>query len=209
MPDSNALNFGRLLDWIEGRLSAEEAAAVAQAAEQADDATRAEIAWLQAFMRVSARTVLAAPPLDTHTALVQRFAEYAQRKRPPSLLRRLAATLTFDSGLQPAAAGLRSAGVQDPPRQLIYSVEIADIALNIQPRQQSQNVDLIGQILPKAGAAADSFIVELVYGGATIGSAAADDLGEFVFENLTPGAYELGLRSQHVDVRITAIELRR
>lgn len=209
MPDSNVLNFGRLLDWIEGRLSAEEAAAVAQAVEQADDATRAEIAWLRAFRAVSAKTVLAAPPRDTHAALIERFAEYAQRKRPPSLLRRLAATLTFDSGLQPAAAGMRGADVQEPARQLIYSVEIADIALNIQPRQQSQNVDLIGQILPKSDAPADSFSVELTQSGMAIGSAAADDLGEFSFENLAPGEYELGLRSQHVDVRIAPVELRR
>jgi hypothetical protein len=124
-------------------------------------------------------------------------------------LRRLAATLTFDSGLQPAAAGMRGADVQEPARQLIYSVEIADIALNIQPRQQSQNVDLIGQILPKSDAPADSFSVELTQSGMAIGSAAADDLGEFSFENLAPGEYELGLRSQHVDVRIAPVELRR
>jgi hypothetical protein len=208
MPDSNVLNFGRLLDWIEGRLSAEEAAAVAQAIEQADDATRAELAWLRAFHGVSAKTLLAAPPADTHAALIQRFAEYAQRRRPPSLLRRLAATLTFDSGLQPAAAGVRGAGVQESARQLIYSVEIADIALNIQPRQQGQRVDLFGQILPKSGAPTENFSVELAQGGVTLSSAAADEFGEFIFEDLALGEYELGLRSQHVDVRIAPVELR-
>lgn len=207
MPNSHTLNFARLLDWVEGRLSPEEAAQVAEQVAQAGE--RADLGWLRAFRQVSAKTTLAAPPPETRDLLRQRFAEYAQAKRPAGMLRRLTATLTFDSSLQPATAGLRSAGTQASQRQLIYAAEIADVALNLQLRQYNQHFDLAGQILPKQAIAPAGFAVELVRDAQPIGTTTADELGEFAFEDLAPGMYELGLRNEQFDLVIAPLELRR
>jgi hypothetical protein len=209
MPNDHTLNFARLLDWLEGRLSDQEAEQVAEQVAQAGEQARADLDWLRAFQQASAKTTLAAPPPETRDLLRRRFAEYAKAKQPTGVLRRLAAMLVFDSNLQPAAAGLRSAGTQASQRQLIYAAEIADIALNIQSRQYNQHFDLAGQILPKSALVPAGFSVELLRDAQPIGTATADDLGEFAFEDLPPGMYELGLRNEQFDLIIAPIELRR
>jgi len=209
MANSPTLNFARLLDWLEGRLSDEEAEQVAEQVAQFGERARADLGWMRAFQQVSAKTTLAAPPPATRDLLRQRFAEYAKAKQPADILRRLAATLVFDSHVQPAAAGLRAAANQPSQRQLIYAAEIADIALNIQSRQYNQHFDLAGQILPKSLIGSVGFSVELLRDAQPIGTTTADDLGEFAFEDLPPGMYELGLRNEQFDLVIAPIELRR
>ena len=58
MPDSEDLKLARLVDWVEGRLSEEEARAVERQVSEADRATREEVAWLRAFARISENTVI-------------------------------------------------------------------------------------------------------------------------------------------------------
>ncbi len=53
MPEPNAVGFGRLLDWVEGRLSEEEARVVEEQVAASSSATREDADWLRAFARVS------------------------------------------------------------------------------------------------------------------------------------------------------------
>ena len=46
MPDSKDVEFTRLVNWVEGRLSEEEARVVEEKV-AADSATRADVAWLR------------------------------------------------------------------------------------------------------------------------------------------------------------------
>jgi len=139
--------FTRLVDWVEGRLSEEEARAVAEEVAAAGDAARADVAWLRAFARVSEDTVIASPPSRVRDALIERFDAYAAGKQHPGLLQRLVATLTFDSTLQPAP-GLRAARAQEAQRQVVYSTDAADVALILRPRASDGLLDLYGQIMP-------------------------------------------------------------
>jgi hypothetical protein len=68
------LTFSQLLDWIEGRLTEEEAAEVARLVESADSETKETVAWLRAFARIANEVVLASPPEEVREALVARFA---------------------------------------------------------------------------------------------------------------------------------------
>ena len=198
--------FARLMDWVEGRLSEGEARAVGEQVAAAGGAARAEVAWLRAFARVSEDTVIASPPARVRDALIERFDAYAEGKRHPGLLRRLVATLTFDSTLQPAP-GLRAARAQQAQRQLVYSTDAADVALIIRPRPRDGLLDLHGQILPVDSADPGIFGVQLLKGSSEVATTATNALGEFTFEAVPQGVYEVLAGSDRVEIRLPDVEL--
>ena len=206
MSRSEDEEFARLMDWVEGRLSEEEARAVEEWVAAAGAATRADVAWLRAFARVSEDTVIASPPARVREALIERFDAYAEGKQHPGLLQRLVGTLTFDSTLQPAA-GLRAARTQGSQRQLVYSTDAADVALIVRPRARDERLDLHGQILPVDSDDVGIFGVQLLQGSSEVGTTATNDLGEFAFEAVSPGVYEVLAGSDRVEMRIPDVEL--
>lgn len=221
MTNNADLTFERLTDWIDNRLSAEEAAEVAHlvqraAADGGDTPLQADLAWLQAFQQIREQVTLATPPPRVRSALAGRFAEYLQQReaaeRAPSLFRQLLATLSFDSATQPTSAGLRSV---DAPRirQLIYATDLLDIAVNLQPAPAAGRTDLLGQILPNNEAIRlEQFSVHLVRhtGEGEIGArsthevgiTSVDELGEFRFDALPMGDYQLYLSDNEGDVEL-------
>ncbi len=198
--------FARLMDWVEGRLSEQEARAVEEWVAAAGSATQADVAWLRAFARVSEGTVIASPPARVRETLIERFDAYAEGKRHPGLLQRLVARLTFDSTLQPAP-GLRAARAQEAQRQLVYSTDAADVAMIVRPRASDGLLDLYGQILPVDSADSDIFGVQLLEGSSEVATTATNHLGEFTFEAVPPGVYEVLAGSDRAEIRIPAVEL--
>src|SRR5918998_413121 len=160
MAESQDMEFIRLVDWVEGRLSEGEARAVEERV-AADSAARADVAWLRAFARVSEETVIASLPSEVREELIERFEAYAEGKQHPGLLQRLVATLTFDSNLRPAL-GLRAATAPESQRQLVYSTGAADVALHIRPHPRDGLFDLNGQIFPANTADSSAFADQLV-----------------------------------------------
>src|SRR5918998_5001425 len=205
MAESQDMEFIRLVDWVEGRLSEGEARAVEERV-AADSATRADVAWLRAFARVSEETVIASPPPEVREELIERFEAYAEEKRHPGLLQRLVATLTFDSNLRPAP-GLRAATAPESQRQLVYSTGAADVALHVRPRPRDGLFDLNGQIFPANSAAPGAFGVQLLEGASEVATTATNDLGEFTFEAVAPGVYEVLASNERVELRIPHVTL--
>ena len=109
MAENDNIEFERLLDWVEGRLSEEEAREVEKVA-MADESIRAEAEWLRAFVQMSEKTTLDKPPPEIREELARRFRSYAEEQRRPGFFERIVATLTFDSNARMAVAGFRSAG---------------------------------------------------------------------------------------------------
>ena len=209
MPKSEDVEeFARLLDWVEGRLSEQEARAVEEQVAAAGSTTRADVAWLRAFARISEDTVIASPPSRVRDALIERFEAYAEGKQQPGLLKRLVATLTFDSDLQPAL-GLRAAGTSESQRQLVYSTDAADVAIIVRPRARDGLLDIYGQILAVDGTDSGVFGVQLLEGSSEVATTATNDLGEFTFEAVPPGAYEVLAGSDRVEIRLPQVELHR
>ena len=155
MSNSEDVEFARLVDWVEGHLSEQEARIVEERV-AADATTRADVAWLRAFARISEDAVIVSPPPDVRDALIDRFEAYAEGKQHRGLLERLVATLTFDSNVQPAA-GMRAARAQESQRQLVYSTDAADVAIIVRPRVSDELLDLYGQILPVDSAGSGVF----------------------------------------------------
>jgi hypothetical protein len=138
--------------------------------------------------------------------LISRFRAHAEGRRTPGLLKRVVATLTLDGGLRPAV-GVRSAGTQGARRQLVYSADDLDVALNFLPRARDKNFDLDGQVLPRDDVELGSFSVQLLQSESELGITATDDLGAFAFESIPSGVYEIILSTDRVEVSIAPVEL--
>jgi hypothetical protein len=205
MPNSEDIKFARLVDWVEGRLSEEEARAVEREVAQPDSTTREELAWLRAFGRISEEVVIASPPPQVRDALTERFEAYAQAKRRPGLLKRLVATLTFDSGMQPALSWRATA--PELLRQFAYSTDAADVAIDVRSRPRDGLVDIHGEILPVDVTDSGAFGVQLLAGTSEVATTATNDLGQFAFEAIPPGVYEMIVSSERIEIRIPHLEL--
>ena len=198
--------FSRLVDWVEGRLSEELARVVEEQVAVADASTLADVAWLRKFVRAAEESVLESPPPEVRGALIARFKAHAEGRRTPGLLKRVVATLTFDGGLRPAV-GVRSAGAPGARRQLVYSADDLDVALNFLPRARDKNFDLDGQVLPRDDVELGSFGVQLLQSATELGITATDDLGAFAFESIPSGVYEIILSTDRVEVSVAPVEV--
>ncbi len=178
---------------------------MAQQLERADAETRERVEWLRAFARASERTTLAAPPREVRERLGRRFAAYAEGVREPGLLRRVVATLSFEGGMQPAF-GVRSAGTGETQGQLVYSTDVAEIALNVHPRPGGR-VDLDGQLFPAGEAEPGGFVVQLVSGESDVGITTTDELGEFGFESIAAGEYDILVGNEEVEIQLPSVRL--
>lgn len=187
-------------------MSEEETRAVEEQVAVADSATLADIVWLRKFGRATEGAALQPPPSEVRDALVARFEAYAEGRRMPGLLKRAVATLAFDSGLRPAV-GARSVGAQGIRRQLVYSADFLDIALNFWPRARDRNLDLEGQILPRDDLELGAFNVQMVQDDTELAITTTDELGSFAFESILPGVYTIILSTDQIEVSISPVDL--
>lgn len=207
MPESNKISFERLTDWVEGRLSEAEAAAVAEQVASADEEIRAQAEWLRAFARTRQEIQLSPPPREVRETLTRRFAAHAEEVREPGLLQRLVASLSFDSGLPSAATGARTVGAEEEQRQLAFSTELAEIVVDIMPRPGGRSLDLSGQIFASGEEPLDGFTVRLLREESEIDITISNELGEFTFEDIPYGGYEVVLNAGRFEVLIPRFEL--
>lgn len=205
MPESDDVEFARLVDWVEGRLSEQEARIIEKRA-ATDSATHADAAWLRAFACISEVIIIASPPPEIRETLIERFKVYAEGNQHPGLLQRLVATLTFDSGQQPAL-GWR-ATTPGSQRQFAYSTEAADVTINVRPRPSDRLLHLDGHILPIDSTCSRAFGVQLLAGSSEVATTATNDLCEFAFEAVPRGVYEMIVSSDRVEISIPQVDLR-
>ncbi len=198
--------FPQLVDWVEGRLSEEEARAVEEQVAVGDASTLADVAWLRKFVRAAEDGAHESPPPEVRSTLIARFKAHAEGRRTPGLLKRVVATLTFDGGLRPAV-GARAADTQGTRRQLVYSADGLDVALNFLPRARDKTFDLDGQVLSRHDVELGAFSVQLLQSGTERAITATDDLGAFAFESIPSGVYEIILSTDRVEVSIAPVEL--
>ena len=205
--ESEDKKFARLVDWVEGSLSEREARILEK--QIASDATMHDNAmWLRAFALISEATVIASPPPEVRDSLVKRFEGYAADQRRSGWLKRVVATLSFDSDLQPAF-GLRAAGAPESRRQFVYSSEVADVTINLRTHRPDGLADLYCQIFPVDRKDPGAFGAQLLNDDTEAVTTATNDLGQFSFRSVPPGTYEVLARSDQVEIRLTGVEVRR
>lgn len=200
------VNFSLLVDWVEGRLPEDEARAVEEQVSRADSRTLDDVAWLRKFVKAADNAVLESPPQEVRDALMARFEAHVKGRQTPGFLTRVLATLTFDSNLQPAV-GLRAAGAQQARRQLVYSADAFDVALNFRSRVPDKYVDLEGQLFPRGDEELEPFVVQLLQVGTERALTATDELGSFAVRDIPPGTYEIVLSTDTLEISIAPVAL--
>jgi hypothetical protein len=198
--------FARLVDWVEGRLSEEEAKSVEEQV-AADSTMQTDVAWLRAFNLVSRDTIIASPPSGVRDALVEFFRIYTDHKRRHGVLQRFVAHLSFDSARQPAL-GLRATSAPIPQRDFVYGSEVADLAISIRWRPQDGLWDCDGQVFPLDGTDPGAFGALLLDGSLETATSTTNDLGEFSFGAVAPGTYDVLASSNRVEIRLAGLEIR-
>lgn len=196
----------QLMDWLENRLSPAAAAELAQAVE-ADPQLQERAAWLREFLELSAGLVLADPPSEVRRAATAAFTAYVQTKRPPGILQTLSAMLTSDSWQRLSLAGVRNVSLNTAPRQLIYSSDMVDVALNVQVQSGGRDIDLDGQIFPLDNSEPAGFVVQLLQNGVEQRLTASDAGGKFSLAGLPPGHYNLVISGDWAEIELGPLEL--
>ncbi len=211
-----------LMDWLEGRLSEEQAgqltAQLAALAAAGDDSMAQQMAQLRAFLALRNDLNPIRPlPADAVAALRSQFNDFAQTRRKPSSIERFVAQLVSNAAGTPGMAGVRGAAAQggsaqNSGRHLMYFTRVADVLLDIQKRPGMDGLlfYLQGQIMPnvdtKAGAF-DGCSVQLLRDGFEKSLRVADKLGEFRFEAMPPGSYELIISAERIEIEVAPIDL--
>ncbi|HYE14265.1 MAG TPA: hypothetical protein VD968_07490 [Pyrinomonadaceae bacterium] len=194
--------FARLADLVEGRLAAD-AADETRAHLSACERCSAQAAQLERVTGLMRADHSEDAPRDVLFNAVGLFrARRSAAEERPGLLRRLVASLTFDSSARTTPAfGLRS-GQTAPARQLLFSAGDFDIDVRLAAGGEGWTVS--GQVLGPCGGGE----VEMVAGGREAAHAALNDLCEFTLPPVPEGSYTLRLRLEGVEVEVPELSLR-
>lgn len=166
-----------------------------------------ELKWLETVIPLMATDDSVDPPSWVVQRAVDLFARYGPSPRP-GVMSRIVAALVFDTAAQPGLVGVRSLGVAT--RQCLYRWEGYDIDLSFEPANGTDRVTLTGQILGPS----ESFHevagvpVQLRRGEDVVAQTVTNHLGEFTFERIAVGVYELKVELQGKEAWITPLEVK-
>jgi hypothetical protein len=146
---------------------------------------------------------------DAPEHVIQRALSAWQPRRQavaaPSLLQRVLAVLTFDSGAaSPLAYGMRSAGAA--ARQMLFTAGGHDVDLRIGPAGEAAADQWLfsGQVLGPDGLG----LVSLADAqGRLVGESALDEFGGFRLPAVAAGRYTVTLRLGGAEVELPAIDV--
>jgi hypothetical protein len=116
------------------------------------------------------------------------------------------ASLLFDSFLSPQAAGVRSAATS--ARQLLYAAGCYRIDVRIEPKVDSDNIALVGQVLNSAdpGGSIGEVPVALIRGQRVLAETVTSKFGEFHLESDAEGSFQLRVSVLGEELRLPPIQ---
>ena len=198
------MTVARLVDWVEDKLSAEDAAEVEAALDEGDDDARSTLRCVERFLAAAEDVHQVAPPPELRQVLLEIFEPSSARVSRPRLLQRITAVLTSDSWADLAPAGVRgNTAARD--RHLAFSSAETDLVVDISTAPRGRfRID--GQVLPNTESD-DVFYVQILSGDVEAAITLCDDVGEFTFEDLAPGTYRLVVGTDQAEIIVEPVEL--
>jgi hypothetical protein len=193
--------FERLVDLAEGRLAPDDSRAHLDAC-AACAGRLAQVGHVTGLMRADTSEDA---PRDVFAGAVTLFGARPVRvSAAAGLLRRVIASLSFDSGSQTPAFAVRS-GQPGASRQLLFSAGDVDVDLRLAPAAEGWAVS--GQVLGECGGGgwAELGVAE---GEGEAARARLNELCEFALPNVPAGSYTLRLRLDDLLVEIPNLDLR-
>ncbi|PYS56018.1 MAG: hypothetical protein DMG13_01360 [Acidobacteria bacterium] len=106
-------------------------------------------------------------------------------------LRKIIASLVFDTYDQPLLAGVR--GVGAPPRQLLFRAGDVDVDVKIESMEANDRITLVGQVLSSATKFFDNTPVKLESHGIVRYRTRTNVVGEFSFDEVPKDTYHLSV----------------
>ncbi|MBI3651862.1 MAG: hypothetical protein HY231_12650 [Acidobacteria bacterium] len=186
-------NFERLLDYLDGNLTADEAARLAWHLNTGCAKCAANQNWYQQTRALAASDDMVEPPAWVTKRALRIFE--TQRPRLVERLGQALAALVFDSLSRPALAGARSTETSN--RQLLYNAGDYSIDLQIAPSSKA-SADLVGQILREGETSFESVAnLPLVLSSADKEPflATTNRMGEFTISGIEQGIYDLQIET--------------
>jgi hypothetical protein len=110
---------------------------------------------------------------------------------PAGKLRRIIASLIYDTYDQPMLAGVRRVGV--PPRQLLFRAGDVDVDVKIEAMEANDRITLVGQVLSSTAKFFDNTSVKLESQGSVRYQTLTNPVGEFTFDEVPKDTYHLSV----------------
>jgi hypothetical protein len=129
------------------------------------------------------------PPADLVQWGVNLFQPVMQPKAGG--LRKMIASLVFDTFDQPMLAGVRRVGA--PPRQLLFRAGAVDVDVKIESMEANDRITLVGQVLSSADKFFDNTPVKLEAHGIVRYRTRTNLVGEFSFDEVPKDTYHLSV----------------
>ena len=184
--------FTDLLDWVEGRLTPEQADQVASHVESGDPATLESVDWIREVLREARSAPLVQPPAELSARLRGMFDGL---HHPEQGSEWTDASLLYDTRLGLTAAGVRSA---DDGVHLAFASELGRFVIDATPAGPGE-VDIHGLImLDEAGTGVD---LAFLQGGSLRRAARAARDGRIDVRGVPVDVDELWLTSEDTRVR--------
>jgi hypothetical protein len=130
------------------------------------------------------------PPVELVQWGVNLFQPVMQPK-PAGGLRKIIASLVFDTFEQPMLAGIRRVGA--PPRQLLFRAGDVDVDVKIESMEANDRITLVGQVLSNAAKFFDNTPVKLESHGIVRYRTRTNVVGEFSFDEVPKDTYHLSV----------------
>ncbi|HTX90403.1 MAG TPA: hypothetical protein VMC09_04220 [Anaerolineales bacterium] len=196
-------SFDTLLGFVEETLSPEARREVENHLSLSCNDCERLIARIQKLLHSVQGDESAAPQAEVLEKALGLYRRHLKESKPAGI--QIIANLLFDSRLDMSASMVRGSA---QTRRVLYSAQQIDIDLQITPAKGLHN--LIGQVLDSTRP--DKFIPAFVSiknneTGMLVDGKGTDDLGQFGFQNIQSGRYDLVLEFDTQEVEIRSLEL--
>lgn len=184
------VNAEKLMEYMDGQLTDEAKAMIDSHLSHCSDCLQTS-GELQQFVSWLQSDASNEPPAEALEWGVNLFQPMLQPKESGSKIRKIVASLVFDTFDQPATAGVRRVGA--PPRQLLFRAGDVDVDVKIEAMETNERISLVGQVLSNREKFFDNTPVKLESHGMVRYKTMTNFVGEFVFDEVPKDTYHLSV----------------
>jgi len=181
----------KLMEYMDGLLTDDAKTVISTHLAQCSDCSQTH-QELQTFVLKLQSDSAYEPPAEVLQWGVSLFQPMLQPKETVGgKVRRIIASLIFDTFDQPAVAGVRRVGA--PPRQLLFRAGDVDVDVKIESTDANDRISLVGQVLSNDEKFFDNTPVKLESHGMVRYKTMTNFVGEFTFDEVPKDTYHLSV----------------
>ena len=190
--------FRQLVDWIEGRLTRQDAIEVEAAVQRGGPDIHDTVVWIREFIQFGRDNPLPGPPPIVRQRLQQAFRRHTGDASP---ILRESAALMFDSRDDAIVVGVRGGPSLDDGYRLAFASESIGVLLDVLP-ESATTVRLEGQVLTP-DESAPVWQVSVHYPGGRRTDGGGDRNGSFTIDQVPLDTTKLLLSNGEVEVDVS------